>query len=513
MSQHTLRTLLTTAAMAALLIALEPAAPAQTPEEQQRALSESIRQLQMQISELRQSVMEIRAEATQYREEAAKLRSELDATRSQLAGAPAPSAESAAQQAPPASSVKERVSQLEEDVQLLDGKVKEQAQTKIESASKYRVRLYGIALVNLFGNSGSVDSVDLPTLATRRESSYPAGSFGGTLRQSTLGLQVFGPEIAGAKTSGDIQFDFGGGFPLVPNGVTMGVVRLRTATLRADWTDTALVGGQDSLFFAPLAPTSFASIAVPALAYSGKLWSWTPQLRVEKRVALSTNSEVSIKVGILDSLTGETPALQYTRQPTAGEASGQPAYAAHFSWNRKVGDRTTTVGAGGYYGRQNWGFGRNVDSWAGVVDWDLPLGHSLALSGEVYRGRAIGGLGAATGRSVVFSGPSQDPASSLVGVNAVGGWTQLKFMPAPRIEFNAAIGEDYPFSRDVLRFPQNIGYANELTLRNQQGFVNVIARPRSDLVVSLEYRHLRTTDVTHRVDSANHINLSMGVLF
>ncbi len=506
--------LLAAAGFLVFLAALEPvvlrAQTSQNAAEQQRALNDSIRELQSQISELRESVRELRAEAAQYRAETIKLRSEVEAARAP--GQPAPHVPPTQAQTSGANA-QQRLSTLQEDVQLLNGKITEQAQTKVESASKYPVRLFGIALFNLFDNRGTVDNIDVPTFATPRGPLDSAGSFGGTLSQSTLGLQVFGPHFAGARTTGDIQFDFSGGFPRVPNGTTLGIARLRTATLAMDWARTSIIGGQDTLFFAPLAPSSYASLAVPALAYAGNLWAWTPQLRIERRMAISDVSNVAFKAGILDSLTGELPVLQYTRLPTAGEASGQPAYAAHISWNRKSSARNLTGGIGGYYGRQNWGFGRNVDSWAVIADWDLPLGQWFALSGEFYRGRGIGGLGAATGRSIVFSGALQDPTSSVVGLNAAGAWTQLKFMPLSKVEFNAAFGEDNPFSRDIFHFAQNFSYTNPLVLRNQQGFVNAIVHPRSDLVLSLEYRRLRTYDVTRELETANQINLSMGVLF
>jgi len=41
---------------------------------------------------------------------------------------------------------------------LLAAKVEDQYQSKVESASKYRVRLSGIALMNLFSNQGAVFS-------------------------------------------------------------------------------------------------------------------------------------------------------------------------------------------------------------------------------------------------------------------------------------------------------------------------------------------------------------------
>ena len=95
--------------------------------------------------------------------------------------------------------------------------------------------------------------------------------------------------------------------PIISNGVNSGLVRLRTATMRFDWKNTDLVVGQDQLFFAPNSPTSFASLIVPALSYSGNLWAWTPQMRVEHRIALSEKSTFTLQGGILDSLTGEPP--------------------------------------------------------------------------------------------------------------------------------------------------------------------------------------------------------------
>ena len=139
------------------------------------------------------------------------------------------------------SSTQEHAASLEEQLQLLSGKVDEQYQTKVESASKYRVRLSGIVLMNLFSNRGTVDNADIPHVVLPGTPGQSRGSFGGTLRQSMLGLEVFGPEIAGAKTSAEIQFDFGGGFAEVPNGVTSGLVRLRTATMRCGWSGRVIL--------------------------------------------------------------------------------------------------------------------------------------------------------------------------------------------------------------------------------------------------------------------------------
>ena len=121
-----------------------------------------------------------------------------------------------------------------------------------------------------------------------------------------------------------MSFDFAGGFADAPNGAAMGIVRLRTGVVRFDWNNTSIVAGQDRLFFAPLAPTSLATLAIPALSYAGNLWAWTPQVRVEHRVVLSDASSLSFEGGILDNLSGDVPADVYDRYPTWGEQSGRP---------------------------------------------------------------------------------------------------------------------------------------------------------------------------------------------
>jgi hypothetical protein len=402
---------------------------------------------------------------------------------------------------------------MQEEQQLLAAKVEDQYQTKVESGSKYRVRLSGMALLSAFATRGAGDNFDLPEYAMPRDPSQPNGAFGATLRQSVLGLDVFGPNIAGAKTSGEIRADFFGGFPDNPYGVSTGLVRLRTAGVRLDWQNTSVVAGQDAPFFSPLSPTSLASVAIPALASSGNLWVWTPQIFIEHRFTLSEGSRVSLQGGIMDPLTGELPEDSYYRAPQAGEKAGQPAYAARVAWTHGSHYGPLSFGAGGYYARQNWGFGRIVDAWAGTADWSLPLSHRLSLTGEFYRGRAIGGLGAAEGRSVAFTGELDDPQTVVQAPNSTGGWTQLKFAPLEKLEFNSAFGEDFSPLPGLQYSAQEEGYGGLPIGRNQSVFFNSIYHVRSNLIFSVEYRRLRTAETQPGLFTANQVGLSAAALF
>jgi hypothetical protein len=483
--------------------------------EQADAMTAAVRELQQEVRELRTAVVELRQEAGQYRAETAQLRRQLEAAHSATGSeAGSVSAEGAGAGANPApsSSLEQRVASLEESSQLLSSKVDDQFQTKVEAASKYRMRLSGIVLMNLFANHGVVDNQDFPTWAIPSFPNASSQTFGASLRQSEIGLEVFGPRLAGARTSGNLQVDFSGGFTDTPDGVNFGLVRLRIASLRMDWKNTSIVGGQDSAFFSPLSPTSFASLAVPALGYAGNLWGWIPQVRVEHRIEFSPEQYLTLQGGIMDNITGELPNSTFERPPQAGESSGQPAYAARVAWTRNIFGRPLTLGTAGYYSRQNWGFNNHVDGWAGMTDWSVPLGGRFSLTGEFYRGRALGGLGGGIGRSVLFSG-NPNPFEQLRPLNSVGGWSQLKVRASGKLEFNGAFGVDSAFADDVRAFPLSPSYFGAPLLQNRSALVNFIYRPRSDLLFSGEFRHLRTFDVDLGTPTAEQVNLMMGILF
>jgi hypothetical protein len=509
-----------------------------------KALVASVNHLQSQVETLNSQMSELRNAQQEALIEAQQLRTELNKTREQLAaktgstpalrGARPAASQTSSTSVPYSSSsslasatspeqarspddsahadLQQRVSKLEDDQELMNDKIVEQSQTKVESGSKYRVRLSGLVLLNTAVTRGSVDNLDFPQFAVPPVAPGVAGSFSGSLRQSQIGVETFGPDIAGARTSANVKFDFAGGFPNVPNGAAFGVVRLRTGTVRLDWANTSIVAGQDAIFFAPLTPTTLSSLAIPALSYTGNLWSWTPQVRIEHRFALSENSGIRIQAGILDSLTGDIPQQSY-RNPSVGEQSGQPAYATHIGYSQRIFGRDLNVGIGGYYGRQNWGFGRTVDGWAGITDVSVPLGEFLDFSAEFYRGHAVGGLGGGVGQSILLSGSLYNANTEIYGLDSTGGWLQLKFKPKLNFEVNFAYGEDVPFAGELKRFPATALYYGYSISRNQSPFVNFIYRVRSDVLFSMEYKRLQTNPLNNNAYSANQLIMSLGYAF
>jgi hypothetical protein len=502
-----------------------------------QSLADSLRDLQSQVQSLNAQLRELRNEQQSAAAEAQALRVELSEMRqrgsepSTAAFASGPqnygrprgvpdgasnfgSASSQPQPASQTTSTNDRLARLEESQEVTAANVRELSQTRVESGSKYRLRLSGIVLLSMFENRGAVDNFDVPEVALPPKSTDSGGAFGGSVRQSQINLDAFGPDIAGAHTSAAVSLDFAGGFVASQNGATHPLARLRTANVRFDWTDTSIIAGQDALFFVPLTPSSIASLAAPALSYAGDLWGWTPQVRIEHRIHFTDGSHLLLQSGVLDSLSGDVASAGYERIPTWGERSGSPAFASRVAWSHSAfGDRELTLGAAGYYGRQDWGFGRGVDAWAGTVDMDLPLGKLFDLTAAFYRGRALGGFGGGIGQSIVISGPFGAAATFVQGLQSAGGWAQLKFKPRANFEINGAFGEDNPFASELKRFPGTPAHYGSLLTRNLSPFVNFIYQPRSDLLLSAEYRYLQTFLLNSGSQNANLVNLSLGYTF
>ena len=521
--------------------ASDPAsAPGVTAERDSALRDSALRDLEDQVRQLRSLVEEMRSDNAQSRTEMHELRQELKDTRSLLektaaVATPRPSdiatpasvppqyvvaaegahVQTSAENVPPVSAapLQERIQKLEESTSLLGSKIDEQYQTKVETASKYRARLSGIVLMNAFRNVGASDNLDFPNFAQPPAPGASQTSFGATLRQTEIAVEIFGPTLAGAKSSANVQLDFSGGFPSIPNGVDFGIARLQTASVRLDWQHTSLIAGQDSLFISPLSPTSFASLSTPAFAYAGNLWGWTPQLRVEHRFDLSDRQTITLAGGIMDNLDWEPPTSEYSRSATAGERSGQPAYAIRTAWSRPVFDHPLSFGVAGYFGRQDWSWDRYVDAWAGMADWQIPIVRRLTLSGEFYRGRGAGGLGAGIGRAVLFGGNPADASTSIRGLDSAGGWTQLKLQITRKLELNGVFAEDDAFTSDIRGFATDANNFITILGRNRGALANAVYRPRSDLLFSAELRRLRSFPVYSDSSVTNQLNLSMGILF
>ncbi|HZS09979.1 MAG TPA: hypothetical protein VFD58_34445 [Blastocatellia bacterium] len=473
----------------------------QQSEELQRRLEENTSEL----ARLRQAIADYGSRIAELKSEGPHTKPATEPVQPGQSVQPAQTEQSAIRD--PQSAIEERLDRLQEQVEVHTEQIREHAQTKVESDSKFRVRLFGMILANTYFNTNDSSLSDVPLSAPPPGSIVRKNNFGAMLRQTRIGLAMQGPRLAAtlgeARLSAEAEFDFWGGTGGRADGDVLGSLRVITASARLDWERTALVVGQRQPLVSPLNPTSIAAAWFPPLAGAGNLWQWRPQITLEHRARVDDSSELIVQGGLMTPF-GES--LQGV------PIEGGPGYESRVAFRRNLdSDKRVEFGFGGYIHRRPFSLDRHVNSFAFTGDWVVPLGGRVELSGEAFYGQAIT-LGERGGsrndRLFAVSGPLDSPATTIRGVHSAGGWAQLAIKARPDLDFNFAYGQEDPRNRDL-----SVALQNPATrLKNQVASANFIWQLRHNFLVSLEYRRLWTR-YPAREQTSNHYNLAVGYVF
>jgi hypothetical protein len=440
-----------------------------------QALQQQVDKLAAMLAREESALKESQARIDELRRQVAALQANLPGARND---APEVSAEQEAGEA--AGRLESQVSTLREQQELQQSEIATHEQAKVESASKFPVKLTGLILMNGFFNSIGVDSIETPSVALGG-----SGTTGFSLRQTVLGLDARGPHVFGAASSGDVRADFFGSAS-TSSYASGGIARLRTAHAELDWDAGRAFVALDRPIVNPNTPTSLTAFALPGLAWSGNLWNWIPQLGGEYGAG-AERSRFVFQAAVAD--VPNPPQLNgtVTATPNASQAeqSRRPGSEARVGYG--YGEKATglQVGLGGYYSPHR-GDDYHFDAWAATFDYRIPLTRFFELSGNVYRGAALGGLGAGTFKDYVW----RRVDDSYHALDDAGGWGQLKARLGERFELNQAYGIDSAFAGEVRPYiSAGTGWYQSLT-RNATLTSNFIYSPTAYTLFSFEYRRI-----------------------
>lgn len=382
----------------------------------------------------------------------------------------------------------------------------------VTSQSRLPVTVYGTLLLNAFSDTSLTNIQDIPLFAGKQGSDALGNdkSFGMTARQSRIGIRYSGPDIRGARLSGQGEIDFLGGKAAFGNGINMDLVRLRLAFGRLDWQHFSLVAGQDWSVFAPLNPTTLAEFAIPGLSASGNPWIRMPQIRAEFHNNLSDSTKVQFQLAAVDPDMGDynTAAFSSGRTPGAGERGRYPGADSRLAIMTETGGREFAVGFSSHYARgKNSGtvgsgtVQTGVDSWGAAIDYSLPFSKRLAVSGEWFVGRALGIYSVASGEAVLPVG-----TSGQHGVESRGGWTQLQINFTSKWQANVSYGIDAERNRNLRTGDRN---------KNQTYVGNVIYKYSPHVNFAWEWRRFLTTWKNQQFadENGDHVNLAVAYIF
>jgi uncharacterized coiled-coil protein SlyX len=471
--------------------------------------------LSQQIQKLTDSMARTQAQVDQSQRQLDQMRKELTALQRQLAQSGSATA------TPSSSGTTAAIEDLRERQAMQESQIATHEQTKVESESKYPVKITGLLLLNGFVNAGAVDMAATPTVALPG-----SGSTGASVRQTVLGLDARGPHVFGARSYADLRVDFDGSPQSSVTGTSYSgaysanttLLRLRTAHAALQWENTAAYFSLDRPIFSPDAPTSLTAVAVPPLAWSGNLWTWNPQVGVTQDIGLPVSRDLRLEAALID--VGDAPlspvvGASPSKVPAStAEQSRWPGVEARVALlGSKLDDNASHFGVGGYFAPHHTSFGDNFDSWAGTLDWRLLLPANLQFTGSFYRGLALGGLGGGAYKDFAYRVDPDSGEYYFRPLDDVGGWAQLKEKLNEQVELNAAFGLDNVFANELRRYAVPGGVTYQNLARNRTYTGNVIYSPRAYLLFSFEYRHLESLPVTGLPAASNIIGLGAGYKF
>jgi uncharacterized coiled-coil protein SlyX len=489
--------------------------------------------LSEQIQKLTESMARAQAQLEQSQRQLDEMRQELAALQHQMAqggvtvtpptSANSPSTSSSssslAQATSPATTA--TIDDLRERQAMQESQIATHEQTKVESESKYPVKITGLLLLNGFVNTRQVDMAATPTVAIPG-----TGSTGASVQQTILGFDARGPHLFGASSYADLRVDFdgssgSGGSTTAYTGylnTNVAILRLRTAHAGLQWQHTDAYFSLDRPIFSPDAPTSLTAVAEPALAWSGNLWTWNPQVGVTRDFGFAGSHDIRLQGALID--VGDAPlspvsasAAMSAITPTAAEQSRWPGEEARIALLGSKLEEGSHVGIGGYFAPHLSPVGTRFDAWASTLDARLLLPGRLQFTGSFYRGAALGGLGGGAYKDFGYRFNADSGEYYFRPFDDVGGWAQLKEKLSERVEFNAAFGLDNVFARELRYYAVPGGSMYQNLARNRTYTGNVIYSPSASLLFSLEYRHLESAPVAGAPAESNIIGIAAGYKF
>jgi hypothetical protein len=468
--------------------------------------------LQERIRTLTESMNRVEAQIQNSQREMDEIRHQLDALRESAGVAPDPVPGSSSAEPSGSKELAEAVASLREAQGIEDTQIATLEQTKVESASKYPVKLSGIILFTGFVNTRQVDTASEPTIALAG-----AGSTGATLRQTILGLDAAGPHLFGAGSHADLRFDLNASAsaPGYGGGYSFGTLRMRTAHAELNWDRTRAFFALDRPIINPETPTSLTAVAEPPLAWSGNLWAWNPQIGVSHDLLPARSGNLRIQGSLIDVADPPSPygipqGATYT-PPSTAESSRWPGMETRIAYVNTRSDDGAQFGLGAFFAPHRTAGSMTFNSWATTVDFLLPASRFMQLSGSAYRGQALGGLG---------EGASKDYVTQTIGAETYfralgdsGGWMQWKQRTAERLEFNEAFGIDNVPAQQLRPYALStpVNYYN--LARNRTFTGNVIYSPSAYLSFTLEYRRIASSYVTSRTLFSDVIGIGAGYKF
>ncbi len=422
-------------------------------------------------------------------EQVKSLQAEVDSLRGAPASlsAAAPSSPAAAPEPQPAVDAPHIVTPAER-LDVVQQRVEEQAQSKVESSQKFPLRITGMALFNSFLNSRGAGGSEYPSVAAAPTTELA----GATLRQTIIGLEFHGPRtFLGGQVHGDLQMDF-----FTSNNTLAESLRIRTGFMEIDWSHSSIMVGLEKPIFNPREPSSLAQVGVSPMTGAGNLWLWVPQVRLEHTFDFGAATGLRAQMGVVET----KEASPYSGSVFTGAVEpDRPGLEGRFEFFHKIDNDRRLEFAPGFHFSTTHAAGLSIPSQVLSADWFFNPWQPVELTGAFFTGHNVALLGAGTVNQgyAIFGGRA-------AGIGAMGGWGQITIHAVPRADVHLFVGRQ-SYSSYVLD-------SNDVANNFLYG-ANLFFRIAPNVLIGPEVSQMRTSLFSQRIRINNHYDLALAYLF
>lgn len=312
---------------------------------------------------------------------------------------------------------------------------------KMPVLSSLAVELYGYVKLDASYDTSATAIGEYGRWVQSEATNRNDNQFSMTARQTRLGMNIYGPDVAGARTSGKIEVDFYRG-----DGENHNMPRMRHAYLKLDWPEHrfSILAGQTWDVISPLySPTINFTVGW----WQGNIGHRRPQIRLTKGFELAKDTELKLELAAVRTITNRTTLFTPANEDT-GEDAGFPTIQSRASLTFPFipGAKPATVGVSGHWGeeesdRDARGHNRNYVTWSGNVDMKVPVTNWLTLQSEGFVGENLDAYLGGIGQGLNTTRGRE--------VRAQGGWVAASLGPWAKWTFNLGAGIDNPSDGDL----------------------------------------------------------------
>ena len=332
---------------------------------------------------------------------------------------------------------------------------------------------YGYIKLDASYDSAMTDDGDFAYIVLPYEDGEKDDEFNMTAKQTRFGVKFDGGGTDAVDMSGIIEFDFyGGGAENKPNPM------LRKAYMLFKTSAVDILAGQTSDVISPIVPTTLNYIV---LWKSGDIGYRRPQIRLTKAVKVADDTKLTFAVSANRSM---------GRDKNGGETVGMPSFQGRVAVGTRLMGRVMELGVSGLMGREEatsvaGTTTYELDQSVVAVDLSLPLGDTVTLKGQYFKGSNLAHYLGGVGQGIAEVPAEGAGSTELVEVEASGWWTQLTVKPNQSWQFNVGAGSDDP------ELDEDDTAGNDLE-KNTTYFGNAIWTVTPSAVVGFEYAMIET---------------------